>query len=281
MRIGESVGFVPDPNVVAMEQQSSSIELEIDTEVFAMEEQARMLRGDRGYKPRDAVEFQFSGYVFSIGFIHKCSNCGHEGPRKAFNKAEMPPWACPKCRNRKVYQKLPLESERLTLNEPIANHAYRNLKVYPNKMTPDGQVLVEKDNSQPAIPLLVKVSRITGRGVERQESKRMFDCSFCDARFPTLKMLHEHRANDHDLGGGALSEAPKPGVSAEQPTPKPAKVVAAEPPVEADPEATEHETVSVSAAAPEGEEHQRKSPAELKAMMAEAQKGKASGSKAK
>lgn len=292
MRIGQQQeGFVPDPIVAAMEQQSSAVVLEIDTDAFLMEEQARMLRGERGYKPRETVEWQFGGYVFSLGFMHKCSNCGHRGARKEFNKFEMPPWRCPKCRSREVYQDLPLESEREEYPEPIANLAYRNKRVYPNQMTPDGQMLVQKDTSQPAIPLLRKVSRISGRGTkEREEIQTGFQCSFCAESFKTLHLLHRHRVEAHGLGGGALPEAPKlgekvNGVTTEsQPTPKPARVLAVEKPPEP-PKQPEPETVSAAAwDEPEANDlAERRSPAEIRAMLRQAQKvkgGKAGGPEA-
>jgi len=265
--------FAPSRHVLAA--NANVIALEIDAIAFENENQARLRRGDRGYAPLDTVEWQYAGAVFSVGFLHKCQDCGHKAPRVEFNKGEAPPWRCPQCRSINVFRTM--ESERIELPEIIANHGYNTKRVYPNKMSADGQLLIEKDNSRPPIRLLKKVSRIDPKTGHQVASRAGFHCSFCGDEFLTPKLLQEHRAKVHGLGGGAVSEVPKVNpVTVIQPPPAPApapKPVAA--PVQAPPP-PEPETVSVAAETEEAPNDlaERRSPSEIRAMLRQAQKGK-------
>jgi hypothetical protein len=265
----EQAGYVPSRHVQAA--TTNFVALEIDVDAFENENQARMRRGTNGYAPLDVVTFQYASAVFTIGFLHQCQECKHKGPRAEFNKTEDPPWKCPKCKSDRVFRTM--ESERIDLPEVIANHGYRNSKGYPNKISPDGQVLIEKDNSQAPIRFLRKVSRIDTATGERQNVKRDFACSFCGESFLTLRLLQEHRAAAHGLGGGAVAEVAKPGqpngVTAAQAVRVIERVIERAPEPAA---AAQHETVSGGEPEPDKSEP-RKSPAELKAALEKA-KGK-------
>jgi hypothetical protein len=189
----EQGGLTPSPLISA--HRMNFIVLEIDPEVFEQENNSRLLRGP-GYEPIDQIEWQYDGFILSLGFKQECLDCNYVGDRKEFNKDKQPPYACPKCHQKNIVRTMKTEHEEFP--EFVATRAVMENRTYPNKRDPEGRVLPDKDNTQASQPLLRIVSRIDGS--TRQEThaaNKKPRCSLCGGEFETLTLLQRHRVQAH------------------------------------------------------------------------------------
>lgn len=184
-----------DPTIRALALQVALVE--IDPRVFMQQRQSVMPAARRraAVIPED-VTWQYNGRVFRIGFRMICRQCQKEGNRAEFNKGEHPPWTCPnpECGSIDVIStKTP---ERKQLPEVIVDHAVRTTMVFPPKIDPQGRELIEKDQSQPQIPILVKLAA-GQHGEELRYVPRRFRSQFDGMEFDTAEQLLEHERQTH------------------------------------------------------------------------------------